>query len=95
MISEVKTIPKFAPGQILITVAAQEQINASDVQAALRRHLAGDWGDCELQDAAANEEALLHSERLLSVYHTAESVKFWIITEADRSATTVLLPDDY
>ncbi|WP_437191533.1 hypothetical protein [Planctomicrobium sp. SH527] len=87
--------PKFPAGQILITSTAQQQLSASEVQQALRRHLAGDWGDCEPDDAATNEDALLHGERLLSVYHTAESVTFWIITEADRSATTVLMPDDY
>lgn len=87
--------PQFRSGQILITAAAQEQLHASAVQSALHRHLSGDWGDCEPEDAAANDEALLHGDRLLSVYHTAEAVKFWIITEADRSATTVLLPDDY
>lgn len=90
-----KSIRKFPSGQILITANAKEQLSESDIQQALRRHLAGDWGNCEPDDAAANEEALLHGERLLSVYHTATAVKFWIITEADRSATTVLLPDDY
>jgi len=95
MISEVRTIPKFSSGQILITAAAHEQLNASDVQAALRRHLAGDWGDCKQEDASANEDSLLHGDRLLSVYQTANGTKFWIITEADRSATTVLLPDNY
>lgn len=86
---------KFPSGQILITASAKEQLGESDVQQALRRHLNGDLGDCEPEDAAANEEALRHGERLLSVYYTATGVKFWIITEADRSATTVLLPDDY
>lgn len=95
MISEVRIVPKFSPGQILITANAQEQLSQSDMQTALRRHLAGDWGDCEPEDAAANDLALTEGDRLLSVYHTAASVKFWIITETDRSATTVLLPDDY
>ncbi len=95
MIPEARTVPKFSPGQIAITANAQEQLSPSDVQTALRRHLAGDWGDCDSEDAAANEDALLHGERLLSVYHTADNVRFWVITEADRSATTVLLPEDY
>lgn len=93
MISQ--SIRKFPSGQILITASATEQLSESDVQQALHRHLAGDWGDCEPDDAAANDDALRHGERLLSVYHTAATVKFWIITEADRSVTTVLLPDDY
>lgn len=95
MISEVRTVPKFSPGQILITTNAQQQLNQSEVQHALRRHLTGDWGDCDPEDAAANEDALVQGDRLLSVYHTAEKVRFWIMTEADRSATTVLLPEDY
>jgi len=86
---------KFRSRQILITPTAQEQLSSTDVQQALRRHLSGDWGDCGPEDAAANESALLHGERLLSVYHAASGTKFWIITEADRSATTVLMPDDY
>lgn len=52
-------------------------------------------GDCCPADAAANDAALCDGDRILSVYHTHDRVKFWIITEADRSATTVLLPDDY
>lgn len=95
MISEARTLPKFSPGQIVITTNAQQQLDQSDVQTALRRHLAGDWGDCDPDDAAANEDALRHGERLLSVYQTASGTKIWIITEADRSATTVLLPEDY
>ena len=46
-------------------------------------------------DWQLNEDALKHGDRLLSVYHTHDDVKFWIITESDRSATTVLLPSDY
>jgi len=95
MISEARTVPKFSPGQILITTNAQQLLSESDVQTVLRRHLAGDWGDCDPEDAAANDLALKEGERLLSVYHTAEKVRFWVITEADRSATTVLLPEDY
>jgi len=95
MISEARTISKFAPGQILITANAQQQLNQTDVQQALRRHLTGDWGDCEPEDAAANDLALAEGDRLLSVYYTAEKVRFWVITEADRSTTTVLLPEDY
>ena len=49
---------------------------------------------CE-EDKQLNNYALCHEERLLSAYHTTDNVKFWIITEADRSATTILLPDEY
>ncbi|WP_417850272.1 hypothetical protein [Thalassoglobus sp.] len=61
----------------------------------MQRHLSGDWGDCEPEDAIANDRAVSEGTRLFSVYHSSSGTKFWIITEADRSATTVLLPDDY
>jgi hypothetical protein len=60
----------------------------------IARHAAGDWGDLDKHDRRANEEALKTGARLLSAY-TLEGVKFWVITEADRSATTVLLPSEY
>ncbi|WP_437222698.1 hypothetical protein SH661x_002900 [Planctomicrobium sp. SH661] len=86
---------KFRSGQTVITVTAREQLSENDVRTALKRHLSGDWGDCDPEDAAANEQALLDGDRLLSVYHAADGTKLWIITEADRSATTVLLPEEY
>jgi hypothetical protein len=61
----------------------------------LQRHQAGDWGDVDNHDRLANDHALKNGSRLFSVYHSADGVKFWIITEADRSLTTVLLPRDY
>jgi hypothetical protein len=61
---------------------------------ALRRHACGDWGDLCPEDTLANEEALRDGDRLLSAYGQGE-LRFWIITEADRSVTTVLLPEDY
>jgi len=61
----------------------------------LLRHAAGDWGDLTPEDRAENEYALQNGYRLLSAYHTPSGVKFWIITEADRSATTILLPEEY
>ena len=60
-----------------------------------QRHQAGDWGDVSEHDRQENELSLKQGFRLLSVYRAASGVKFWIITEADRSATTVLLPQDY
>ena len=57
--------------------------------------IGGDWGDCAPEDAAENEFALGKYLRLFSVYHSATGEKFWVITEADRSVTTVLLPEEY
>jgi len=61
----------------------------------IQRHQAGDWGDLDTHDRQENERALQHGGRLFSQYHSNAGVKFWIITEADRSSTCVLLPEDY
>jgi len=61
----------------------------------LKRHAAGDWGDVAADDARANQDALKFGCRLLSSYRIATDARIWIITEADRSVTTLLLPSDY
>ncbi len=86
---------KVPLGQIVATPAALGAVSQPDIVAALRRHAAGDWGDVTPDDRAANDDALKSGERLLSVYRSATGTTFWVLTEADRSATTVLLPDDY
>lgn len=87
--------PRFNPGRLMITRNAKDTLPRIDVDVAVNRHLAGDWGDVCEADKGVNEDALKKGGRLLSVYHTQGGVKFWIITEADYSATTVLLPSDY
>jgi len=61
----------------------------------VHRHVSGDWGDVCTDDASANEWALKNDGRILSSYKTKVGEKIWVITEADRSATTLLLPDEY
>lgn len=78
-----------------MTPSALNTLSQHEINTALGRHLNGDWGNCSHGDAAANDQALLDGDRMFSVYHTDSGVKFWIITEADRSVTTVLLPEDY
>jgi len=85
----------FDLGRLVITPAAQEGLPRAEVCDALARHSQGDWGDVCAEDWEANDEALREDARILSAYHSLEGIKFWIITEGDRSATTVLLPDDY
>ncbi len=82
-------------GRIHITPTARAAISSSDVLSALQRHERGDWGQICHEDREANELALRDDARLLSVYEDRMRTTFWIITEADRSATTVLLPSDY
>ena len=61
----------------------------------LQRHIAGDWGDLRREDKAENELSLKEGFRILSAYKLKTGVKVWVITEADRSATTLLLPEEY
>jgi hypothetical protein len=88
---------KFQPGQIVATPGALEafRVSGESPLTFLKRHMAGDWGDVDEHDHRENELSLLHGWRLLSAYTLRTGVKFWIITEADRSVTTFLLPDEY
>jgi hypothetical protein len=90
--------PKFLLGSVVITINAATQLDLQDVQEGLRRHQAGDWGELTDDDAQENESSLANGWRLFSAYTARRRpmpLKFWIITEADRSVTTVLLPEDY
>ena len=94
--NELSTMSKpFPLGQLVITANAAEELHPADVQAALRRHALGDWGEVCPADRAENELALKEGFRLFSVYRDRYQKRFYIITEADRSATTCLLPEDY
>jgi hypothetical protein len=97
MITTNNSKPRFSLGQVVGTPGAIEALEASKQSPAefLNRHVVGDWGDVCEEDRQANDDALLHGERLLSSYRTSSGTKLWIITEADRSATTILLPDEY
>jgi hypothetical protein len=86
---------KFPLGQTVATANAIASVPADEILVALSRHVQGDWGDVGEEDRKENELSLTRGFRLLSVYHTQAGVKFWIITEADRSVTTVLMPSDY
>ena len=88
--------PLFALGQTVATrgaIAAMQQAAISPL-ALLSRHQRGDWGDLDKEDKQTNDQALTLGDRIFSAYQF-EAVKFWVITEADRSATTVLLPEEY
>jgi hypothetical protein len=86
---------KFDPTPIYTTRGALDALCGEDVTGALRRHFAGDWGDVCDEDRRSNDLALAFGQRLLSSYRDRNGTHFWIVTEADRSATTVLLPDEY
>jgi hypothetical protein len=86
---------KFSLGQLVATPNALAHIPNDEILVALGRHVCGDWGELDPEDWNANERALQHGGRLFSRYFSTQKIKFWIITECDRSATTVLLPEDY
>ncbi len=88
---------KFDPGQIVATPGALAAFEASGEEplAFLLRHVQGDWGDVDEHDIRENELSLRQGWRLLSAYSLSTGVKVWVITEADRSVTTLLLPDEY
>jgi len=89
--------PPFPLGQILFTPGAVDALIRAnqDVHNFLNRHMNGDWGDLSDEDRVENEFSLEHGFRILSSYTTAAGEKLWVITEADRSATTLLLPEEY
>lgn len=85
----------FELGQVLITPGARDALNLKDVASSLVRHASGDFGDVCDEDWSMNNAAIDYGDRILSAYHDSNEVKFWIITEWDRSATTILLPSEY
>ena len=87
--------PRFPLGRVVITPNAMQQVPEQDVLAALGRHGRGDWGELDEHDLKENELSLKEGFRLLSAYRASNGTKFWIISEADRTVTTVLLPEDY
>lgn len=82
-------------GRTVVTANAKNILSSSDIATALRRHQSGDWGELCEEDRKVNEDALKYGDRIMSVYKSKNGTKFWIITEADRSCTTVLMPEDY
>ena len=86
--------PKSSSGRIVITAKAAQQLSDADITSALRRHYRASWDGLSAHGKRPNERAWLNGCRLLSAYHTATGVRFWVITETDRSLT-LLLPEDY
>lgn len=94
---------RFKPGQLLITPGAMAALQEAGQEPLMfiGRHLTGDWGDVCAEDKQANDRATAHEddperrERVLSAYVTEKGSRLWIITEWDRSATTILLPSEY
>ena len=96
-------VPRFKLGRLVATPGAIHALQRSgqDPLVFVQRHRQGDWGDVDAGDKALNDEAIAHEgdldrqSRVLSAYTTNAGEKLWIITESDRSATTILLPEEY
>ena len=87
----------FTLGQVVATPGALAAIGVSgdDLSIYLARHQSGDWGEVDEHDRKENELSLEQGFRLMSVYSLSTGVKIWVITEADRSSTCILLPEEY
>lgn len=89
-------VPRELPlGRIVATPGALAELDQESVLEGLRRHANCDWGNLGEEDLQANDQAALHGARVLSSYRARSGAELWVITEADRSVTTVLLPKEY
>lgn len=87
--------PKFPMGQLYCTLGVMALVSHIELESKLLRHLRCDWGELCEEDKKRNDLALKNGGRLFSAYSCAPNTRIWIITEADRSATTILLPEEY
>lgn len=87
----------FKIGQLLVTPGALAAFTESGESpwAYLVRHMSSDWGEVDHEDWKLNDEAVKENTRILSAYSLKSAVRIWIITEADRSSTVILLPSEY
>ena len=86
---------KFKLGQLVITAGAQQVLKEDEIHNALMRHSQGDWGEVCEEDKKTNDHACENGFRLLSAYESSKGIKYWLITEGNRSVTTILLPEEY
>lgn len=88
---------RFPLGQIFITPGAADKLKETDIGPILVRHARCDWGDLTFEDKVVNDQALRDGQRLFSSYKNVGEykIKVWIVTESDRSCTTILLPEEY
>lgn len=97
MIPLILSNPLFQLGEVVATAGAVQTMKQHNIepQTLLQRHITGDWGVLCKEDAKSNADAVKHGERILSNYPIADNVRIWVITEWDRSVTTLLLPSEY
>jgi hypothetical protein len=90
-------VPLFSLGMVVRTPGAVQALEAAGQRPEefVDRHAHGDWGDVPEADKHENDFSLTYGFRILSSYTTSAGERIWVLTEADRSATTILLPDEY
>ncbi len=93
--SIVALVAKFNVGQIVVTQGASRELSQDALLNGMIRHMSADWGELDEYDWKQNDAALEYGSRLFSQYVSNDGSKFWIITEHDRSTTTILLPSEY
>ena len=87
--------PKLSLGEIHVTLGAAAKIPTEDIAECVRRHGRGDWGEIDVADRELNDQRLRNGGPIASIYTASNGLKFYVLTEADRSLTTVLLPEEY
>ena len=87
--------PRFTLGNLVATSGALAKLPRDEIQSALQRHARGDWGELDAADRHQNELALERGSTLVSIFCASDGTRFYVITEPDRSKTTVLLPEEY
>jgi len=87
--------PKFSLGEIHVTSGAAAKLLSQDIDAAVRRHSRGDWGEIRADGQEDNDRRLEHGGTIASIYTSSTGIRFYVLTEADRTVTTVLLPDEF
>ena len=97
MVANATFNPRFSLGRVIITPGAGALLASQSINSMsfLSRHICGDWGDLDADDAAMNEAAISSKDRILSAYRTSTGEKLWIITDAGHEVTTLLLPEEY
>lgn len=91
----IETSGRFQPGRLVATQGVLEAVPLEELLTAYSRHLCQDWGLVCEEDWRSNDRAVKYGARIISAYRSSTDVRFWIITEADRSCTTLLLPSEY
>ena len=89
------SVPQFPLGEVVVTPGAALGLDPKDVQTSIARHTRGDWGELEPDERRLNDERLEKGGPLASIYKDSRGIKFYILTESDRSVTTILLPEEY